>query len=143
MNLTIDAQGNLHNAAGRFAEQQRTAPTSLLEAVPEIQAPSEDALRVATMQVELRAGVREVSDSVAGTIAADAVTHLPEGSPSDYPMLSLVAADPGSFSPDDDEKVALLHIELTRFYGHYAVPPTRRDRINMLYTWAMHGGDND
>ncbi len=142
MNLTIDAQGNLHNAAGRFAEQQRTAPTSLLEEVPEIQTPSEDAVRVATMQVELRAGVREVSDSVAGTIAADAVTHLPEGSPSDYPMLSLVAADPSAFGTDD-EKVALLHIELTRLYGHYAVPPTRRDRINMLYTWAVYGGDND
>lgn len=106
----------------------------------------EDLQRV-DAQVELRAGEREISDGAAGTIAADALLNIPEteGSADDYPMLRQMAEYPSfPWSDAGNENVVVrLHRELGRLYGSPYVTPARKARINALFTFALHGGDNN
>lgn len=110
-------------------------------------APSDDEVRAATMSVELRSGEREVSDETARVIALDTLANLPEsaGTLADYPMLQRVAAEadyPWS-AAGNEAQVDELHRELGRLYGSAYVPYGRKQRVNALFTFALHGGDND
>ena len=114
--------------------------------LPEPVQPTVDEVRHATDQVRLRSATREVSDDVARIIALDALANIPSdvGTHEDFPMLHRVAATPGYpwSEPGRETEVDELHSELTRIYRHWNTPWGRKDRVNALYTFSLHGGDN-
>jgi hypothetical protein len=87
--------------------------------------------RAIDMQVSLRSGEREINDRTAVAIAtalAGSQTRL-------YPAIRKLSQQ--GFADKE-----ALNTEFGALYELQETPRTR-DRVNAMFTWAIHGGDNN
>ena len=82
------------------------------------------------MSVELRAGEREISDRIAAGIAADMFGRVTQNLPAIRSLATRGYANKEA-----------LNSELSVLY-QAADTPRKKERVNMMFTWNQHGGDN-
>lgn len=116
--------------------------------VADIPRATDDELRNAEIESYYRQGDREISDAAAISIMRDILHNFPAdvvGGPDGetHQMRAVAAGTP--INASDHDAVDELHAELARVYkrGAGSGPWGNRDRrIDSLFTWSLHGGDN-
>lgn len=140
---------------GQFRPKTNAAPLRALNElftapplVADIPHATDQELHNAEIESYYRQGDREISDEAAIAIMRDVLHHFPadvQGGPDgETHQMRLVAAGT-PINPSDHNAVDELHTELGRVYNRGAgsgLWGNRDRRIDSLFTWSLHGGDN-
>lgn len=151
---TFDPTKHPRAADGEFTVKRNDAPTGQLTAgMPAgegITAPTDKEMHNAAIEAYYRQGEREITDTAARTIAADMLLN-----PGDrarfttagcYPLLRQVASGE-AIDHTDLATVDAIHGEIAMLRHHDTAGTgslsKRNLHMDMLATWAMHGGGTD
>lgn len=150
---SLHPRGQAGNS-GQFAPKANGAPIGTLQdltrspLLDEIPQASAEELHNAEIESYYRQGDREISDAAATAIARDILHHFPNdvagGPDGETHQLRRVASGAPINSADRDA-VDELHHELSRVYKRGAGSGAwgnRDRRIDSMFTWSLHGGDN-